>query len=126
VLEHVPDPAPLLAETARVCRAVVVEVPLEDNRSASRPTAERGREELGHLHRFSRRDVRDLASQAGLGVAAELADPLPAAIHTFWAQGARGRAKALAKTAVRRALFTVSPTAAERTFTVHYACLLTP
>ena len=57
VLEHVPDPAPLLAEAARACRAVVVEVPLEDNRSASRPSAERGREELGHLHRLSRQDV---------------------------------------------------------------------
>jgi len=126
VLEHVPDPGPLLAEAARVSGAVAVEVPLEDNRSASRPSAQRGREELGHLHRLSRRDVRELAGGAGLAVARELVDPLPAAIHTFWADGPLGRAKALAKAAVRRGLFTVAPAAAERTFTVHYACLLVP
>ena len=126
VLEHVPDPVPLLSETARVCEAVIVEVPLEDNRSASRPAAERGREELGHLHRFSRHDVRELAARAGLGVARELADPLPAAIHTFWAAGPPARARALAKAALRRSVFTVAPAAAERAFTVHYACLLVP
>ena len=37
VLEHVPDPPALLAEAARVARHVIVEVPLEDNRSAARP-----------------------------------------------------------------------------------------
>src|SRR5690349_11765217 len=37
VLEHVADPAALLAEAARVARWVLVEVPLEANRSASRP-----------------------------------------------------------------------------------------
>ena len=96
VLEHVPDPAPLLRETARACRAVVVEVPLEDNRSASRPAAERGRRAIGHLHRFARADVHRLASEAGLQVAAELADPLPLPVHLFWAVGAHraGRASA--------------------------------
>ena len=34
VLEHVPVPLPLLAEAARVAHEVLVEVPLEDNRSA--------------------------------------------------------------------------------------------
>src|SRR3954468_2894029 len=37
VLEHVPDPLPLLKEAVRVARAVIVEVPLEDNRSTRRP-----------------------------------------------------------------------------------------
>lgn len=124
VLEHVPDPGPLLRETARVARAVVVEVPLEDNRSASRAEAQRGREAVGHLHRFSRADVHALAEAAGLCVAAELADPLPREVHTFWAAGAGARAKGLAKAALRRGVFTVAPGRAERLFTVHYACLL--
>lgn len=123
VLEHVGDPLALLAETARVSRAVVVEVPLEDNRSASRTAARRGREAIGHLHRFSRVDVRALMSDAGLRVAAEVADPLPYEVHAFWARSAAQRARAGVKWAVRRALFGAAPALAERTFTVHYACL---
>ncbi len=126
VLEHVPDPLPLLRETARMCRAVVLEVPLEDNRFASRPAAQRGRDAIGHLHRFSRADVHRLASDAGLDVARELADPLPLEVHLFWAAGAGARIRAFAKAVVRRGLFTVAPRVAERTFTVHYAALLVP
>ena len=126
VLEHVPDPVPLLAETARACRAVVVEVPLEDNRSASRPAAQRGREAIGHLHRFSRADVHRLTCGAGLQVIGELADPLPLRVHRFWPGGPAARMKASGKAALRRALFTVAPAAAERAFTVHYAALLVP
>ncbi|MEA2438227.1 MAG: hypothetical protein QOF65_2783, partial [Thermoleophilaceae bacterium] len=33
VLEHVPEPLPLLREAARACRALIVEVPLERNAS---------------------------------------------------------------------------------------------
>jgi SAM-dependent methyltransferase len=123
VLEHVPDPLPLLRDTARASRAVLVEVPLEDNRSASRPAAEEGRRAIGHLHRFNRGDMHVMCAAAGLYPVAELSDPLPYAIHAFFARGASGRAKAAAKTLVRRALFTTSPKAAERAFTVHYACL---
>lgn len=126
VLEHVPDPAPLLGEVARACRAVVVEVPLEDNRSAGRPAAERARREIGHLHRFDRAGIRELAASAGLRVVAELADPLPREVHLYFANGATQRARALVKAGLRRGLFRVAPRLAERTFTVHYACLCIP
>ncbi len=57
VLEHVPDPPALLAEVARVCRAVLVEVPLEDNLSAKRASKREHAEEVGHLQRLSRDDA---------------------------------------------------------------------
>lgn len=126
VIEHVPDPVPLLREAARACRALVVEVPLEDNRSASRPAAERGREALGHLHRFSREDVKALAEEAGLRVEADLVDPLSREVHVFWADTPGARGRALAKAVVRRGLFKAAPNVAERTFTLHYAALLIP
>ena len=57
VLEHVPDPAALLREVGRACRAVVVEVPLEANLSARRAAKRAGAAEVGHLHGFDRADV---------------------------------------------------------------------
>jgi SAM-dependent methyltransferase len=126
VIEHVPDPAPLVAEAARACRALIVEVPLEDNRSASRPAAERGRQAVGHLHRFARSDVAALAAGAGLRIAADVADPLPRAIHVFHAAGPAQRARGHLKATVRSALFALAPKTAERTFTLHYAALCVP
>jgi SAM-dependent methyltransferase len=126
VLEHVPDPLPLLRETARACRAIVVEVPLEDNLTASRASAQAGRDAIGHLHRFARADVAALAADAGLCIVADLADPLPLAIHAFMANSPSARVKAFAKAATRRAVFSMAPIQAERAFTLHYAALCLP
>jgi SAM-dependent methyltransferase len=119
VLEHVPVPAPLLAEAARVAHEVLVEVPLEDNRSAARPAKRAEAARIGHLHAFARADVRELVEGAGLVVQAELTDPLPYAHHAFFGH----RARAAAKWAVRAAAHRVAPRTAETLFTVHYALL---
>jgi SAM-dependent methyltransferase len=123
VVEHVPDPAPLLAEAARLARHVIVEVPLEANRSARRPSVRAEAARIGHVHAFDRAAVRALLRGAGLTVTAELSDPLSLAHQRYFATDARSRAMAAAKTLVRRTLFRASPRGAERLFTVHYACL---
>ena len=61
--------------------------------------ADRGRQAIGHLHRFNRGDIHVLCAAAGLRVEAELADPLPLRVHTFFADTAPARAKAVAKAA---------------------------
>ncbi len=123
VVEHVADPAPLLAEAARVARRVLVEVPLEANRSAARPAKRAEAARIGHLHAFSRADVRALVSGAGLRCTAELSDPLPRAHHAFFAATRRARWAASLKWAVRAGAWRVAPRAVERWFTVHYALL---
>jgi SAM-dependent methyltransferase len=123
VLEHVHDPAELLREVARACRAVVVEVPLEANFSARRAGKREHAQEVGHLQRLDRPAVREIVAGAGLSIAAELDDPLPLEVHRFFATGARGRAVGTAKWGLRAALHRVSPALARQVFTVHYACL---
>ncbi len=119
VLEHVERPLPLLAEAARVAHEVLVEVPLEDNRSGRRPANLAESERIGHLHLFERRDVRGLLEDAGLVIEDELTDPLPLEHHVF--RG--GRARGTAKWAVRRGFHKLFPRTAETLFTVHYAVL---
>jgi SAM-dependent methyltransferase len=123
VLEHVEDPAPLLREAARVAPAVLVEVPLEANRSAARPGKREEAARIGHLQFLDRAAVHGLVRSAGLSVAAELSDPLPYAHHAFFAATRPARARAALKAGVRRALWRAAPQSAERLFTVHYACL---
>ncbi len=119
VLEHVPDPAPLLAEAARVGANVLVEVPLEANRSAARPAKRAEAARIGHLHAFDRAQVHALLAGAGLTPVAELSDPLPYAHHAFWSPPA----PAAARWAARAALWRAAPRSAEKLFTVHYAVL---
>jgi SAM-dependent methyltransferase len=126
VLEHVPDPAALLAEVARACGAVVMEVPLEANRSARRAGKRVHAAEVGHLQRLDRAAARAMVARAGLQVAAELEDPLPLEAHRFFASGPRAQALAYAKWATRAGLHRLAPAVARRTFTLHYACLCLP
>src|SRR5919199_3054989 len=85
VLEHVPEPGALLAEAARVAAWVVVEVPLEDNRSAARPAKRAEAARIGHIQFFDRAAVRALCAAARLEVRTELTDPLGLAHHVFGA-----------------------------------------
>jgi SAM-dependent methyltransferase len=126
VLEHVPEPLPLLREAARACSALIVEVPLERNASGARAGKRAASSEIGHLQALDRAAVRRLVADAGLRVAAELLDPLPREVHTFFASSRADQARGLAKAAVRRGLFRVSPAAAERAVTLHYACACLP
>ncbi|HEY2217016.1 MAG TPA: class I SAM-dependent methyltransferase [Solirubrobacteraceae bacterium] len=126
VLEHVPDPPALLAEVARVCGAVVVEVPLEANLSARRAGKREHAEEVGHLQRLDRAAARKIATSAGLTVVAELEDPLPLAVHRFFARSARSRLLGALKWALRSSLHRVAPQLARRLFTVHYAYVCVP
>jgi SAM-dependent methyltransferase len=119
VLEHVPDPRPLLTEAARLAPHVVVEVPLEDNRSARRPAKRRLAEDAGHLHAFNRVDVLRLLTEAGLEPRAELTDPLPYEHHAFFAGAIKGGAKWAVRATVHRL------GVAERLITLHYAVLAT-
>src|SRR4051794_37543182 len=74
VLEHVADPAALLSEAARVARWVLVEVPLEANRSAARPAKRALAAAAGHVQAFDRAAIAGLVRDAGLQPRAELTD----------------------------------------------------
>jgi SAM-dependent methyltransferase len=123
VLEHVHEPAALLAEVARACRHVVVEVPLEANVSARRPRKRVVAGDVGHLQRLDRAAMREIVSAAGLRISCELEDALPLSVALFWATTPAARARACAKWAARATAHGVAPALARRLFTVHYACL---
>lgn len=126
VLEHVPHPVNLLAEIGRVCGAVIVEVPLEDNLSARRAVKREHAHEVGHLQRLSRDSARTIVSRAGLRVACELEDPLPLEAHRFFAETPAAKLAAMGKWGTRRGLHLLAPPLARRLFTVHYTCLCLP
>lgn len=126
VLEHVHDPPGLLAETARACRAVVFEVPLEANWSARRAGKREHAEEVGHLQRLDRASARAIAAGAGLEVLAEVEDALPLEVHRFFARSPRAQAAGTAKWALRASAHRLAPALARRAFTLHYAALCAP
>jgi 2-polyprenyl-3-methyl-5-hydroxy-6-metoxy-1,4-benzoquinol methylase len=123
VLEHVEDPAALLREVARACRAVLLEVPLEANLSARRASKRAHQVEVGHLQRFDRKAIRGIVASAGLSILCELEDPLPLSVHRFFKRTLLARSAATAKWSVRTLLHRLAPAVARATFTVHYACL---
>ncbi len=126
VLEHVPDPPALLAEAARACDAVLMEVPLEANLSARRSVKREHASEVGHLQRLDRTSAQEIVTRAGMRIAYELEDSLPLAAHLFFADGLLARARATAKWTLRAGLHRLAPGLARRLFTVHYACLCLP
>lgn len=119
VLEHVADPAALLRSVAAVCDAVVVEVPLEDNLSARRPSRVARSDAVGHVQRLSLASLRGIVRAAGLDVTASLDDALGLAVHLFDGSSLAARARWL----TRASLLRVAPPLARRAFTVHHACL---
>jgi SAM-dependent methyltransferase len=126
VLEHVADPPAVLREVARVCRLVVVEVPLEQNLSARRAVKRAQAGQIGHLQRLSRADVQRLVRGAGLELREELTDTLTRDALRFFAEGRTGRRRADAKWAIQRVLHRCAPATARRIFTVQYVALCAP
>jgi SAM-dependent methyltransferase len=115
VLEHAEHPRRLLAEAARVARAVFVEVPLEDTWRLPRdwrPDA------AGHINFFSAKSLRRLVQSCGLEVLAERV-AVPSREAMVLRRGARG---ALAH-GLKAAALSLAPALALRLATYHGALL---
>jgi len=73
VLEHLKNPSKLLSETLRICKFVVLEVPLEDclsqniySKFMQRLTGhKRGENPFGHINFFNKSSIRKLATASG-------------------------------------------------------------
>jgi SAM-dependent methyltransferase len=93
VVEHLPDPAPLIREAARVARYAVIEVPLEDNLHIHLKTnlfKSRYREEIGHVQWFNQDRFRALlAKDCRLQVMALKVVYVPDELYFFRKPGAR-------------------------------------
>jgi SAM-dependent methyltransferase len=118
VLEHAEHPRRLLAEAARVARAVFVEVPLEDTWRLPRDFRP---DPVGHINFFSPASLRRLVQTCGLEVLGERV-AVPGREAMRHRAGARG---ALAH-ALKLAALRLAPALATRLSTYHGALLCRP
>jgi SAM-dependent methyltransferase len=72
VVEHAAAPTELLSESLRICKHVLVEVPLEDcllanaySRISERMTSSKRGAKIGHLSFFNRSSIRNLITASG-------------------------------------------------------------
>jgi SAM-dependent methyltransferase len=90
VLEHAEHRRRLLAEAARVARAVFIEVPLEDTWRLPRDFRP---DPVGHINFFHRKSLRRFAQTCGLEVLAERSPPSREAMGCAWAAAARSNTR---------------------------------
>ena len=120
-------------ERGVACKAVVIEVPLEQNLSARRDTQHgcdpRQTDQANQAEparRLNRMAARAIVTHAGMRIGAELEDALPLEVHRFFATTPTAQVAALAKWGLRAGMLRFLPDVARELFTVHYACLCLP